>query len=697
MKKRKLWLPAMFMMVMLQVFSPTSALAEDAITAVTKQYQTNFTDTSLSGGNTYMQQFFQVESYWNVTSIDVHLDYKVSQLTQNERSSVTLMMNGTPFHSFRPLAQEPGGQQMTAHVPAELIVKGVNTLNVQGHLETTTPVVDNACLPTDTRDNWLQIAKTSRISVNYINKPIQSSIRDFNQHFIGLGTVKDGQNAIAIPKENNSAVLEAATYALSGFAKANPVSDKPIPLVEYSADNLKDKQAVVLISLLEDLPEEIKPLVQVNNLENKALIQLINLADRLTLVITSKDAGLLVKAGRLAANQALLSQIDAVRKEVDSTTEVETPPMNVSRNMTLTETGDKLVGDRHREKAYFISLPGNRSISDASKLSIKYRYARNLDFDRSMVTVSINDTPIGSKKLSTELADSDQIDLTIPKTLNVSGNFTVKVAFDLELKNAGCIENQEQMPWAFIEKDSKLQLNTKDRADLLFNNYPYPFLRDGSYNKVAVVLPKEKDPYIYQTLTNLFNLLGRYAQTNTGEVLFYQDNVSAQKLKGREIIAIGSYQDNQVIRDNNDKLYFRYDKSGRGFVSNEKMSIDTNYGTRIGTLQLIDSPYENGLGLLAVTGSGSKYAYLASKLIGSEGTLWKVFGDGTVTDIDGNIRAFRFKKETTSEPSNVLTDVLERKDVLGFMAAALLVGLLVLLSLILMIRKYSSKKRRNRR
>ncbi|UKS29734.1 cellulose biosynthesis cyclic di-GMP-binding regulatory protein BcsB [Paenibacillus sp. HWE-109] len=695
MKKRMLGLAVLFALVIGQYVSPMAVSAEE-ITAGTKQYQTNFTETSLSGGNTYMQQFFQIENYWHVASVDVHLDYKVSQLTQNERSNLTLMINGTPFHSFRPIEQAVGGQQLTVHVPPEMIVKGVNSLTVQGHLETSSPIVQNTCLPTDTRDNWLQIAKTSRIAVNYTTESIQLSIRDFNQHFIGMGTVKEGQNAIAVPKAGNLAELEAATYVVSGYAKANPVTDKAIPLIEYSPDNVKGKQTVILVSLFDDLPEDMKSLVQSNNLENTALIQLIKQADHDILVITSADAGLLVKAGRLAANQTLLSQIDADRKVVDNTTEVDTPTVNVSRTMTLTETGDKLTGDRHQEKAYFISLPGNRSIADASKLRITYRYARNLDFDRSMVTVLINDTPIGSKKLSTELADNDHMDLIIPKTLNISGNFTVKLAFDLELKNTNCLENQGQMPWAFIEKDSMLQLNTKDKADLLFNNYPYPFLRDGSYNKVAVVLPKDKDPYIYQTLTNLFNLLGRYAQTNTGEVLYFQDNVSAQQLKGREIIAIGSYKDNQVIRDQNNKLYFRYDQSGRGFVSNEKMSIDASYGTRMGTLQLLDSPYESGFGLLAVTGSESKYMYLASKLIGSEGTLWKVFGDGVVTDIDGNIHAFRFKKETAAESSNVLTDVLERRDVLGFMTAALLVALLVLLSLIMMIRKYN-KKRGDRR
>ncbi|WP_241242721.1 cellulose biosynthesis cyclic di-GMP-binding regulatory protein BcsB [Paenibacillus whitsoniae] len=662
-----------------------------------KQMQTHLSDTSLTGGYTYAQQFFRVESYWNVASADLHLDYKFSPLMQNERSSITLYVNDTPVYSFRPKLADKPEQQLDVSVPASLLVNGVNSLSVQGHLETAAPAAQNACLPTDYRDSWLQIAKSSRIAVNYTIKPVSDSIRDFQLHFIGQDTVTNGLNAIAVMPDSTPTELEAATYVLSGFAKSNQVTDKPIPLVTYTSDLAKTKDALILLSSYDHLPAEVKAAIPAEDLTKKAILQLVVLNGHKILVITSANEALLIKAGRLGANQELLSQIDNPRKEVVDSTEVDTPAVTISRNVPLTETGDKLTGDRHREKAYFITLPGNRSIADASKMRINFRYARNLDFDRSLITILVNDTPIGSKKLTSELADGDHMDLTIPKSLNISGNFTVKAAFDLEMKNAGCITNEDQMPWAFIEKDSMLQLNTKDRTELLFNNYPYPLLRDGSYNQVTVVLPNSRDTYLYETLTNVFNLLGRYAQTNTGSIRYVEGGATADQLKGRQIIAIGSYKDNEVIAANNDKLYFKYDGSGQGIVSNEKMSIESGYGQRIGTLQLIDSPYEQGLGFLAITGSKPEYVYMASKLIGSEGSLWKVYGDGAVTDVDGNIQAFRFKKEASAAPSSALNNVLARRDVLGFMIAAGLVALLVILSLILMIRKYANRKRRDQR
>ncbi|WP_159881436.1 cellulose biosynthesis cyclic di-GMP-binding regulatory protein BcsB [Paenibacillus puerhi] len=678
---------------------PLTARAEGALDggADGKTYGTTFTGTSLSGGITSAQQYFRIEDYWKVGAVEVRLDYKASPLTQSERSSVTLLLNGTPFHSFRPVTGETGNQQLSVAVPASLLTEGVNTLGIQGQLETIDPSLQLVCLPTDTRGSWLQVLDSSRITVHYDREAMKDSIRDFNRHFIGLDTVDEGQNAVAVSGKSETAELEAAAYALSGFAKANSLKERTISLIPYVAEQVKGKRAVVLIALYDNLPDELKGLLSTGELQDKALLQLVKTADQPTLVITSRDASMLIKAGRLAANQALLAQIDANAKVVDATTEVGTPAASVSRNVVLTESGDQLTGEGHQERTYFVALPGNRSLADASKLSLDLRYARNLDMERSMVTVLIDKTPIGSKKLSSELADGDRLTLQVPKNLNISGNFSVTVAFDLELKHhMDCIERQDQMPWAFIGKDSLLQLNTKDRADLLLNNYPYPFLRDGSYNQVAVVLPSKRDAYSFQTLTHLFNLLGQYAQTNTGEVRFFGDEASAEELKGRQIIAIGSYQDNKVIRDSNEQLYFRYDPDGGGFVSNEKMSIETEYGKRIGSLQLIDSPYGRGNGLLAITGSGSEYVYLASKLLATEGTLWKVYGDGVVTDKDGRTQAFRFKKLAEPESPSVLREVLERKDVVGFTIAAVLTLVLVLVSLILMIRKHKKSTKRGR-
>lgn len=445
--------------------------------------------------------------------------------------------------------------------------------------------------------------------------------------------------------------------------------------------------------MYDHLPDRIKKLVSTaDDLGTHAVIQLVNKDSLPTLVVTSKDESLLIKAGRLMASRELMSQLRKDLKVVTNATDVVNPAPAISSNITFTETGDKLTGPNHQEQTYFVSLPSNRSIADDGRISLDFRYAANLDFNRSLVTVSINNTPIGSKKLTKELANGDVLNLNVPQSLNISGNFTVTVAFDLELASMLCTPNKEEMPWAYISKESLMRLNTKDRTDLLLSNYPYPFLRDGIFNRVAVVLPKERDDYTYRSLGNVFNMLGQFAGGNTGDVHFYSDNAAADNLKDNNIIAIGSYKNNKVIRDNNGKLFFKYNKDGSTLLSNEKIALDEQYGAAIGTLQLLESPYESGRGLLAVTAVSSESYFVVSKLIGSEKDRWRVYGDGVVADKDGTVNAYRFKTVSGAKPDSLVSRVMERSDVLGFVTAAVMIVTLVVVALILMLRKHKKKR-----
>ncbi|WP_379156650.1 cellulose biosynthesis cyclic di-GMP-binding regulatory protein BcsB [Paenibacillus sp. sgz5001063] len=656
-------------------------------------YETAFTgsDSSLKGTSS-QQQYFTVMNYWNVEGVKVNLHFQISQITEEQISSVTLSLNGSPFYSFRPSLQNNGEQSITVDAPKTLLKEGVNTLSIQGYLRTTAEN-NQICYVDNTPDNWLHLFNTSGVAVSYTSKALSGGISDFSERFSGMDYVKRSQSLLSVPAGASSSELEAATYALSGFANANTLTNTAIPLLPYSEDSLRDRKAVILVALADHVPNTLKLQLDSSvDLGEHALIQLVNKDTRPTLVVTSKDESLLIKAGRLLASRQLVSQISSGMKVVDDATDVSSPAFAMSSNVTFTETGDKLTGPNHQEQTYFVSLPSNRSIADSGKISLDFRYAENLDFNRSLVTVSINDTPIGSKKLTQELADGDTLNLAIPQSLNISGNFSVTVAFDLEMQDAICTPNREQMPWAYISKETAMHLNTKDRTDLLFNNYPYPFLRDEIFNHVAVVLPQKMDDYAYLSLANVFNLLGQYAGGNTGDIHYYTDTIGADNLKDNNIIAIGSYKDNKVIRDNNDKLYFRYSKDGSSFLSNEKMSIDEQYGAEIGTLQLLDSPYQSGRGFMAVTGANTENIYLVSKLLASEKDKWKVYGDSVIADKDGNVSAYRFKTITGAAKDSVITQITDRGDVLGFVVAVVLAVMLVIVSLLLLLRKHMKKR-----
>ncbi|WP_144027337.1 cellulose biosynthesis cyclic di-GMP-binding regulatory protein BcsB [Paenibacillus selenitireducens] len=665
-----------------------SAVSAEQSGRLTYEMPLTSTNISLSGALTTKQLYFQIPTYWSVQDVTLMVDYEASPLALKDRSSITLKINGTYLNSFRPSTEE-GKQHIAVTIPKALVMKGSNNITIEGTVQTF-QTKDEVCVNENWQDNWLQMYSTSHVAIQHFNEAPQN-IREFHTFFTGLDIMDADQSAIVLPGESNTTELEAAVYALTGLSKSSSNEDKPIPFLSYGTNQITEKKAIAVVSLYDHLPSDIKAQLAQQDLQEKALIQLLTSEKQSTLVVTSQNPDLLVKAGKWIANQDLIGQLNKDIKIVNKDTDVDTPAVSMNRTIELTANGDTLKGWRHQEQTYFVSQPVNRSIADASKISVDFRYAQNLDFERSMITVLVNDKPIGSKKLTTALANGDQVTLPIPKNLNISGNFTITIAFDLELKNAYCYRNEDQMPWAFITKDTILQLNTTEKTELLFNNYPYPFIRDGNFNRMAVVIPKQRDNYTYQTISNIFSLLGQYTDGNRGEIHFYEDK-APQDVLDRNIIAIGTYENNELIRSQNNSFYFQFRADGTGFLSNEKMSIDDDYGARAGTLQLMDSPYKSGHALLAVTASRSESYFLASKLIASKSAMWKIYGDGVIADKDGKVNSYRFKKQADDSQPTLIDKLVQREDVLGFTVAFSLVLLLVLVALVLIVRKYRKKR-----
>lgn len=646
--------------------------------------------TLLTGSSGSAETTFRLPSYWEGARVKVVLDVQADGTARKESSAVTLSVNGSPFHSFHPGTEADGAMQhLEIAIPSDLLVKDGNVLRLETRLFGSTD--ERACKEDSKSGHWLRIAGSSRIVADYAIRPLDGSIRDFYARLTGQDNIAAGRSLVALPEDAQPAEWEAGVYALAGFSRSNPLSEEAIPLLPYNRESLQGIEYAVLIGLYDRLPQEIRAAVPEN--VEQGILRLVTLEGRAMLVVTSRSPELLAKAARLAANPELMNQAAANAVPVEAATDVAMPSAGFDREIRLTETGDELKGPFHREHSFYIPMPVNLALGNASKVRLSFRYGENLNFDRSLLTVKINGVPIGSKRLHKELANGDQAVFTVPRNLAVSGGFTVTAAFDLEAAFDPCSYRQEETPWAYIAPDSLLQLQTREGTELLFNHYPYPLVQGGQFASVSVVLPDERGGYVYRTVGNLFNLLGRYTSGNTGEVRFHGSSPTEEELAGRNVIAIGSFRNNAVIRTHNDKLYFRYDGEGNRFVSNEKISLEAAYGAAAGTLQLLPSPYGSG-GMLVVTGAMPEAVYRASRLLAGEEARWRVYGDGVLTDRDGAIRAFRFKKTAASAPALELEDILKRQDVLGFTAVTVMVLTLVLVSLVLLIRKHAGRRRR---
>lgn len=658
--------------------------------AADKTYQTVFgTDKTAQGKFTTTKQNFTIENYWDVSSAKAKLVYTITQLNEKEISTMTLKINDVAFYSFRPDKTDKGTRQIEVEIPKDKLKKGVNVLSVESFVYTDLP--DGRCTIDDTPANWLQFDKTSAVNVTYSDKAFKQTIADFGERFTGIDTVKSQQGAVAVLENAGDTELGAALEGLSGFSSANTLEDKNIPFGKYEeAKTRNGKNYIALFSNYDHLPAAIKSQIKADKkLETEALFQVVTAGNTNTLVVTSKSNAALKKAGKLIANQNYLSQLGTNSKWLTTDEKIDTPANNVDKNTKLTTSGDKLKGIGHVTQDYFISMPANRSASTGTEVSLDFRYAQNLDFEHSLVTILVNGKPIGSQKLSAKKANGDKVTFQIPSDLNVKGDFSVTVAFDLVLTNNYCgFISDSEIPWAYITPESTINLNTTEETDLLFEQYPYPFVADGDFNNTMVVVPDKLTTEDTDSLANIFNLLGRFHDGNRGSLTAVHAKNWDKAKKDANVIAVGTMNNNPVIKNANDDLYFQYDKTGSYFLSNEKISIEKNYGKGLGSVQLIKS---EGMQILAVTGPGTTQTELGSELIASKANLAEIYGDGAIVDNDNTIHSYRFKKAADTQDESFGTKISNNKEVTVFGAFALLTVVLLGVAVLLILRKYRRK------
>ncbi|WEV56600.1 cellulose biosynthesis cyclic di-GMP-binding regulatory protein BcsB [Ligilactobacillus acidipiscis] len=663
-------------------------VASDELKNYTEPFQN--TTTTLSGDSVEANMYFIKMDYWDVKKLTINFNFQVSQLANKETSDITLSLNGTKFYSFRPKNQT-GLQTQAIDVPLKLL-QGQNQLKINGQI--LNKAEDRSYQVQQTPANWLTIYDGANANFEYQLQSPTSAINSFNAHFSGTDTIGTHNSAIILPKQATNAELTAGMYALAGESRTIAAGDNSLSITTKGSSAAKEATYQLVIGTYTHLASEFQEQLDRGRLDKQAVIKTYSHNNKHYLIVSSLNGKLLQKASRFIANQELMKETSATTKYIGENTQTFTSELHSGVNTQLTTQDDYLTGAKHQSRTYFVNLPVDRTNADGSEIRLHFRYAKNLDFKRSLATVYVNDKPLGSKRLSAAKADNDELTVKLPKGQALGHSFTIRIAFDLEINGQNNSDNA-QTPWALVLASSQAEIHSQPVADLLLTNYPYLFLKNSTFNQIAVVRPKRLTGYDYQTLTNIFNLIGNYSQSNSGRIKFYEKQPSQSVLKNSNVIAFGTPRQNELIKNLNSKLYFQFDKQKQGFLSNEKLSIEKNYGQNIGTVQLLRSPYNQKAGLLVVTAAKSKDVYLASTQINNQRNIAQYQGDAIVVDHDNNHYGYRFKKhKSLDEKNSFKITVKKNSQLLLYLGIALLVGIVVLGTMLLVLRKNRSMERK---
>lgn len=647
--------------------------------------------------------YFSLPKYWSTKYVCVKLEYRVSQLIKDIPCTLTFAINKQPFYSCQLTYKNNEKNFIYVLIPANLIKNdresSTNTLTISGYARLYN---DQGCIDDESNANWITFSEASGVEVGYDLLAHQNRIDFYPYPFISSDNQSGADTVVTVADTAQNEEVAAAMMIMTGLGK-NTKNNNNLEISSWKEAQSGGKSRHILVGLTKDMPAGLTKYIQPyrNQLKGQVMLLFVN-DDRGNplLLITSEDADCLAEAGYFLGDSERVSQESdnitfirkgtaEIRKNARAQSDMKADRYNLQE---MTGGGFEFIGPFRQEKTLFLPLPADYILSSASKVTVNFRYSKNLDFNRSMLTVYWGDIPVGSKKLALENADNDELTFFMPADVVGTKGSSMKFAFDLEIPDLFCTTRRDEMPWAYITKNTSIYLPPDNSTRLSFDSRPAPFQKGGSLNDVLLVL---SDKPTAAELTLLGRTLSLYsaAADAYGSLTVKKAGEFNEQEANYNIITSGTPAGNSLISKINDKLYFKYNSSGSEFMTNDKLILTSDYARSIGTLQLLKSPYADGRALLVLTGPDPNALGRVTKLVSNEKMSWNLKNDFVLIDSKGNIKSYQFQNEELTETKPTLAkSIFENRSSLLFALAGTSVMVVLFLAMLLIILRMRHKR-----
>lgn len=641
--------------------------------------------------------FFRIPDYWDTRYVLAQIEYTVSPMIQGVPATLTFYINSHPIHSS-PVEYEAGASQIVyVPVPLEYLTAGYNEFDITGYVRL---YDDEECLDDFSGASWVSISESSFIEVGYDLVDTGCQLSYYPYPLISSMDPVGSDLTVYVPEQALEEELRAAFLLRADLGNETDGEDR----IGFKAlrGSVPDAGNALIIAQTDRLPADILAHMpsDAERGQDGALVYEYGGNGRWVMVVTAEKAEHLTEAAFMLVDTERVTQEKYNWAFVAAgTSETVVASRSLSSLVENGETikgitnqdGLEFIGPFHQESTVYLPFSGGFVLGEGGKVELLMRYSDNLDFDRSMVTVYWGSTPVASRKLSQEKADLDVFSFMMPSDVVGTHAASIRIAFDLEIKELYCTKRADEMPWAYVSGDSTLYFPSGNASTYDLALRPYPFQRLGLFNSVAVVVPDRMDENEYAAFGRVAALMGADIQPYGLLRVWYASHFPTEE--NAHIIVIGTYQDNQQLQALNDQLSFHFSEDGSRFESNEQLLLSERYAAEVASLQLIRSPYQEGKAVLAVCAPDTGTLTQLDRFAAVQRNTWTLAGDTFLIDRDLETKSFRFLQNEPAEQLSLRERLEQNRDAILMTLVSTSVMLIMLIAVILILLRY----RRNRR
>lgn len=442
-------------------------------------------------------------------------------------STMTVRLNGHDIAS-RSLATSNGNEAwFDAPLPAPLINAAFNHVQIVFFMRH----ADAPC--TDPNDPSLWVTIFSDSGVEYpAGSPLavegDLDLASFPAPFYHPDQGAEQAIHMALPETPTTATLTAATSIAARLGQAG--QDRTLIPILHSADTPPGDPAIVIgppdaLPWLEDVDMPLaydvaqKRFVEPDGTRvprDAGVLQMMRVGGTRMLLVTGVTDEALLRAGHALSSRAAAPLLTGEYTLITEPPALDT--LNTGIQSAGRRTFGKLTGldsdptvrgyGRHFVNIPF-TMPQTWQFEEREpRVTVHFSHAAGLD-DRSLLTVEVNGTAIGSTRLDDDNATNESLQLSIPSSVLQPGTNALAVTFDMYLADSNpCARLFEETAWGTVHRDSTLTLPyTEAPAGYDLSAFAAPFVRNGVLQETSILLPPApSQTVISQTLAVAMSL-----------------------------------------------------------------------------------------------------------------------------------------------------------------------------------------------
>ncbi|SHJ07080.1 cellulose synthase subunit [Clostridium cavendishii DSM 21758] len=613
-------------------------------------------DTVLQGVFPSYSFGFNVDNHWILKDDNyVYLSFDVSEVEEYLNSSITVSLNNTPLKSLN-ISNIKGNKTIKISLPKDSILKGYNSIRVTAFHK----ITKEKCEFDDVNvANWITLRKESNVHISYDYEEPNYKISSFPYPYLKINTENLSDFIIVVNNKLTEVELSSILKLSSLLGREANRENMNFKIVKESDLSDEDKNNnIIYLGKYENAPSFVKSAVlegEEKQITDNALVVNIKSplnANKSLYIITSKNDLLLSEALYYIENKDAREQLNIGRVILGKYSGEKSIKTDTS-NMSFEKLGFdniKLIGSFYNSANYGVVIPKDRAINGKAYIDLKYRTSRVIDFSKSTITIFINGEFVKDAHIE-EIADDSERELKvyIPGKYKPGDYLNIEVAFYLAPKDFQCYEQGRENSWVYVDKESYIDFGKATNDKILLNYYGYPFIKDGEFNNLKIVLPSKINSNIITVAGNICSYLGRDTKSTGDLYAIYDQNFKEDKAN---YIVLGAPNTNNLIKKYNNNLNIPYEDNFNTFKSTQKLPIVNNFKNYDATLNLIKAPWNRDGSILFFTSPKEELIYKNMKFLVEDNFVKKVKGDGTIIDTEGSVFNAYFKVKEESVKDN---------------------------------------------